>query len=524
MVVNGYDWGMALSVSGMYYQIIYAILMCASLAFFFSKTNSKKYERILYWFLSIPLIYFVIFREFGIGRDDSMYYGVGSTDDFIQRGRDWGWYAIVYLIRKIYPYPQVVLLVSGISFIVKLIVIDRLCVNKCLALGFYLALFYPIHDVTALRVSSAIGIYLLGFCFLLRGVTFWGGVCVVGAGVFHKQALFSLITLFGHNLVSSPHRLFISLFLPLGLLLINIYPDVDIFNIVREQSWGNSLLDMLFGATYVKRMFAGEYVGRSIMPIVVPPTLFLSTFLLSIISEERIRLYKLVASNLVLAVWLLWFYAANPEVQLRFWDFFLVPIVFIVGVTPLTLLRYIFIFLLSVIYVLKYIIIGGLLAQPVHVKINGSHGGVVESRTKGIPCGFTCGIAYSSGDTVNFVAKPDRSFRLVDWGGICDAAINDKVCSVSVERDIVVTPVFHPTLTFSVNVSGFGSVVSEDAHISCGLICGVHFDVGSSIRIRAQPEYGYRFAGWGGACEGDGAYCELKLYKDSYVDAYFEKM
>ncbi|MFP5213711.1 MAG: M6 family metalloprotease domain-containing protein [Acidobacteriota bacterium] len=73
------------------------------------------------------------------------------------------------------------------------------------------------------------------------------------------------------------------------------------------------------------------------------------------------------------------------------------------------------------------------------------------------------------------------------------------------------------------NVKGMGRITSEPAGIECGNrnICKETFEVGTRVKLTAEPSSGYAFIGWGGACSGTGA-CETVMDANRYVSALFK--
>jgi hypothetical protein len=75
--------------------------------------------------------------------------------------------------------------------------------------------------------------------------------------------------------------------------------------------------------------------------------------------------------------------------------------------------------------------------------------------------------------------------------------------------------------TLTVAVSGQGRVRSTPDGVDCPAACSASFDRGSTITLRASPDAGQRFSGWGGACSGT-ADCSIPLTGDVSVTARFE--
>ena len=71
-----------------------------------------------------------------------------------------------------------------------------------------------------------------------------------------------------------------------------------------------------------------------------------------------------------------------------------------------------------------------------------------------------------------------------------------------------------------VDVRGFGSVVAAPGSRTCRRRCMWRFQLGTVVRLRAQPGAGNRFSGWGGACSGRSG-CTIRVTKHRRAVARF---
>src|SRR5207248_4925757 len=67
---------------------------------------------------------------------------------------------------------------------------------------------------------------------------------------------------------------------------------------------------------------------------------------------------------------------------------------------------------------------------------------------------------------------------------------------------------------------GVGTIVSTPAGIQCGTACSTSFMTGTSVQLTALPNQGSTFAGWSGACSGNGL-CQLTMNADQVIGATF---
>jgi hypothetical protein len=82
------------------------------------------------------------------------------------------------------------------------------------------------------------------------------------------------------------------------------------------------------------------------------------------------------------------------------------------------------------------------------------------------------------------------------------------------------TPKF--TLTVAKAGGGSGSVTSSFGPIACGATCAGDYDQGSSVILTATPLSGSTFAGWSGACTGNGS-CTVTIDSAKTVTATFKQ-
>jgi hypothetical protein len=146
--------------------------------------------------------------------------------------------------------------------------------------------------------------------------------------------------------------------------------------------------------------------------------------------------------------------------------------------------------------------------------------GSVASTPSGLACSDSCTADFDRGQAVRLTAAPDPGSRFVGWGGACTGR---GACVLTPEADQAVTASFgRGSYRLRVRVSGGGRVTSRPAGISCGRRCSALFRAATSVRLRATPAAGWRFAGWTGACRGRGA-CVVRATADRTVRATFRR-
>lgn len=321
------------------YQIY--IFSLAVVCFICEASGYKQNHRqisIFYILFSAPLVMFALLRPIGVGLDDKLGYA-GQTfntvcptltcGQIIQGSRDQAWYSIIGVLKSFSISPRIQLLLSSTALAIKLVIIFRLTHNKLSALLLYSSMYYLIHDITALRISVAESVYLLGI-FLLSNNTEKQGACVLlVAGLFHKQAYLSPLVYISRWMRWNRLSL-LSAFIPLALVIVGAYPGDKLFGHIIRDSAGERFLALMFGWEYLGGRVGGVFSESKTWSIT---SVFVVGFfyVMANRSINKDKLFNLSATSIVLGYALFWVYAWIPDVQNRVWDFFMLPLVFLAG-------------------------------------------------------------------------------------------------------------------------------------------------------------------------------------------------
>src|SRR5262249_20791185 len=96
-------------------------------------------------------------------------------------------------------------------------------------------------------------------------------------------------------------------------------------------------------------------------------------------------------------------------------------------------------------------------------------------------------------------------------------------CAVTMIFPRHVEAFFAPAVvTLSASVRGRGVLTSSPGGLTCPGRCSARFPSGVTVRLRARPAPGWRFAQWSGACRGRGA-CLVYQDDDRRVTAVFRR-
>ena len=129
--------------------------------------------------------------------------------------------------------------------------------------------------------------------------------------------------------------------------------------------------------------------------------------------------------------------------------------------------------------------------DPVNIQIPPSYVLTVNSAGGGSVSNFPSTSTYISNTVVTVTAIPSAGWVFMQWLG--DAAGNNPVTSVTMNRSKSVQPVFGTTL--STTAAGGGSVTSTPS--------GGTYPYGTVVRLSAVPQTGNYFALWGNAASGN---------------------
>lgn len=332
-------------------------------------TNTKTLESWFFWLYGIVLIAFVVFRPIGIARDDlvylEMYKEICPTfacGQWLQGGRDVGWYSLVGFLKSIVPDARIMLWIGAVGLLIKLAVIFNLTKHPLISLLFYTGIYYQVQDLTAWRVSLSLSIFIASIWLLVRSRGYWSAWILLICGLFHKQGFLAPMILVGIILKRSRLIFILSVFGPVGLIFIGMYPNFQsIATFIGEKLSASILIKGL--DSYISSMLAGAYSGWRPVPIVALPLILITFWFLIRDFRNDNKIQTILTGCLVIACLLLWGFASLPDVQVRFFEFFMMPTVLLAGVRRLFGLELLGVFFVSGLFVAKYNIVHQLIVQ-----------------------------------------------------------------------------------------------------------------------------------------------------------------
>lgn len=162
--------------------------------------------------------------------------------------------------------------------------------------------------------------------------------------------------------------------------------------------------------------------------------------------------------------------------------------------------------------------------HTLRVTRSGSGAGAVSSSPGGIDCGSACSAGFPDGTQVTFRAAPSPGSRFAGWSGACSGT---GACTMTVRADASLEAAFEslppPDSHLVAEVSGPGVV--GGGGLNCGngaSACDAALRPGTSVHLTATTAPAARFIGWGEACRGAQATCDLTVQGDTRLSARFE--
>lgn len=327
------------------------------------KTWVSQFDAIAYWTLAILMVVFAACRPIGIARDDlgylEIYNGVCPTfscGQWLQGSRDWGWYSLVGVLKSLWADPRVMLWLGAAGLMVKFSVIYCLARHPMLALVLFTGLFYEGLDLTAWRIALASTIFMVALWLLIEGRKTVGWLVTLSCGIFHKQALMSPLVLLGPML--QQRFIWLPLFAipPLVLMFSGYLVDVPA---LLQQLGVESLTK--FAIEQGLDGYIGNYSDWRVIPLVFYPLLVLCGWLAWDTFHLNKGLYGYSAAALIGSCWVLWAFASMPVAQVRFFDFLVLPVIFLAGNCRIDLWRFSGVVFVSGVFVVKYNVLHQLL-------------------------------------------------------------------------------------------------------------------------------------------------------------------
>jgi Divergent InlB B-repeat domain len=142
------------------------------------------------------------------------------------------------------------------------------------------------------------------------------------------------------------------------------------------------------------------------------------------------------------------------------------------------------------------------------------------------PAGTDCAWTVLTGSTLTVFQTPEAGALFGGWAGGCSDNAS-QACTVQLDGNAVVNATWYDptsstgTSTLSLSVAGSGKVTGAGVTCAGPGSCTATEPSSSTVTLTAEPNDGYLFTGWSGACSGAGTRCTLSMDQDRAVTATF---
>ena len=307
---------------------VYFFALVALASFFYFRPNPLQ-ENKVFWIAGFILVLFTALRPIGLAPDDLAYLEIYRNISpffecfkLIQSSRDYGWYAGVSFLSSFIDGPRAMLVLSSLSLTLELWIIYRLCEKKILALVFFIPTIYLLFNFVLFRAGLALSFYFLAIYLLAQSKKLWGSSLLSTNFLIHSQGIFSIGLL--PFLLIKNKRLFFFLG---AACLIGIY-----FQFAPSLSFLEFLVKSE-AAPYLSKAQAGLFTHDHRFPMygILLLAMPVSIFLTREKSLVQNPANDLAFSSILLALVLAWFFSAITTLELRLFDFYATPLVFLAG-------------------------------------------------------------------------------------------------------------------------------------------------------------------------------------------------
>ena len=308
----------------------FAFFIFAAFSSFYIANEKPVIDRLAFWVFGLTLISFTILRPPPLSRDNAAYIqitqsicSISECGPSIQGLRDWGWFFAISFLKSFFSNEQSLMALASIGVAIKLLVIDKLCKQRLLALVLLIPLTYIQYDFTQLRAGFAISWYFLAILFLARCKTWIASSLLVSNFAFHAQAALSFCLIPFAWLNQRQWVLPIAVIGFLFLIYTGFFPSFELMKQLHIAKTGAD--------PYLTMNASGQYLGVKIFPLAYIPILALGLWLCWGNNPQKDRLCRIVGASILLAIFFAWVFSFNPTIQTRMFEFYIAPLVLLAG-------------------------------------------------------------------------------------------------------------------------------------------------------------------------------------------------
>ena len=318
---------------------IYIAILGGVSSFAFYSRISTELNKLLYFSLSFPLIIFTAFRPAGLMRDDSWYEMTipliqsYTLTDKVFSLRDPLWYLMTHLLTMLSEKVEVIFYLSGLILFLKLLILYKTAANnRLLALFVYACVFWQLHDLTQLRVSVSVLMFMLFFYHIRLNRKKFATALLILSAFFHAQALLNFFLLINTGLLKKKFFITIvcgSIFAiasgfivnssVINLLGITFFGDINDNEIARTLN------------SYQEMFNSGLYANTLHLPLILLASSIVYMLVINSI-DNSIYLQPItqqVAKSIAFALILSWAFASISDIQVRFYEYYFVSGLFL---------------------------------------------------------------------------------------------------------------------------------------------------------------------------------------------------
>lgn len=319
-------------------EFIYTLIFL-ELIIFLSIQFSGRVVKIVFGINAVIIMALCFLKIYGSAPDDYNYLDIFRREcintecesNFLS-SRDLFWFYSVDLF-KVLGLPTAIKLIATIALAIKLWVVYKLSHNKIFGLAAYFVINYFIHDLIQYRVGLAEMFLFLSVYFIARNKKFYSTASLFATPFCHLQALPSPLLL----LYKKVSIKFIGILISVLMLftLLGLYPNAFFLKEIIASIWEGAITPTSDIGKYIYLSEIDIYDNYSSLALSV---IVLGFSLIYIFYRPLIN-PKFINSNVIRfslfscfsAFIACYFFASIPDMQNRFFEFFIAPIVFIFG-------------------------------------------------------------------------------------------------------------------------------------------------------------------------------------------------
>ena len=322
---------------------LYGFLAISLLVLAPLSSRDRRLSHLLFLLYAVALSALALVKPLGSAPDDFNYIDLAklgcasfACDDTLSLSRDFVWFFLVSFSPASSEF-LVIKLIATFALGIKLFVIYKLSSNKIYALCVYTFAFYFLHDLTQYRVSLALAFFLLAIYFAAQSSRFTSALSGIASIGSHIQAAPSALLLLSPRWLKDRMRFLATISALLVLVALGLFPQLDRLATAFGLLVGVDYDPSSDIGKYIYLADTGEYLGfRSVSLVAV--VILLSLWFVRFGGRHTDQAYKIQAralrmsqSSVVLAFTLYFVFASVLDIQNRFFEFFLVPLVLIFG-------------------------------------------------------------------------------------------------------------------------------------------------------------------------------------------------